>query len=138
MKDAQEYYNDIEGAGYLNYQISLEGIPQARQEKKRIIVAQKHLRQIKREVNLTQKQVRAEFSQRSTSAGSGLSTVFSLFGKRKIAGQFRAAAKSDLRAERDNILNLYNNVKNIIDEILIEMDRIKIDLDEYILDEQNA
>ena len=62
----------------------------------------------------------------------------SLFGKRKLAGSWRASAKADLRADRDTVLDQYAEVKDLIDYLITELDVAKIQCDEYILENGNA
>ena len=133
MKSSSEILEYMENEGLTKFTLEVNSVDEIKLAKKKIILHQKKLRQVKREVNDIQKIIRAAYSQKNQSAGTGGSTILSVFGKRKLAGSWRAAAKSDLRAERDSLLQPYNALKSMSDELIQKLDGVKIQCDEYVL-----
>ena len=78
------------------------------------------------------KQIRAIYKDRIANAGSGMSTAFRVFGKRKLAGSISADAKRAERAERDRTLAPYDNIKHTIDDVIHQLDDAKFRLEQYI------
>ncbi|GAA4884625.1 hypothetical protein [Ferrimonas pelagia] len=132
MKSAQDFLNQLQDEGLTTFSMKVDTPEDAKLAKKKIILNQKRLRQIKKEVNEVQKSIRADYAIQSQTAGSGGSTVLSIFGKKKLAGSWRAAAKTDLRAERDSLLQPYTSLKEIINEILYKSDEAKLKCDEIV------
>lgn len=102
-------------------------LPQIRQ-------LQAELRTLKKAVNFDIKAIRMRYQQQMPTAGAGTSTVFSLFGKRKVAGSIRADAKRQLAAKRDREIGGYEQVKAMIDDLLLQLDRAKVTVQEFIAD----
>ena len=98
---------------------------------------QKGVRQIKKEINLEIKSIRAAYRQKSSTAGEGSALVFSLLGKKGVGRSLRADAKRNVARERDGVIAQYENLKLDIDNMLIKMDRLKIQLEEYIQNAKN-
>ncbi|MBU7023450.1 MAG: zinc-ribbon domain-containing protein [Theionarchaea archaeon] len=96
---------------------------------------QKRLNQIKREINLEMKSIRAEYKERRMKAGESFSGVLSLVGQRKLAGSARADAKRQVTKERNQMLVQYDKIKLHIDSLLTQLNRLKMQLADYI---QNA
>lgn len=119
------------GLGKLR-KMRVENQSDAKKVLKRVRNFQKRLRQIKREINLDMKTIRAGYREKSANAGEGLSTVVSLLGKRKLAGSIRADAKRRLKREREQVLAPYEKIKLEIDNLLTKLDRLKMQIDEYI------
>lgn len=133
MNTAEEFYSKMEQDGLLEFALSADTVDEAKLAKKKLILHQKKLRQVKKEVNNTIKVIRAEYSQRTSSAGSAGSTVLSVFGKPKLAGSWKAAAKANLRTKQNAVLEPYNSLKQEIDDQLLQLDSIKIQCDEFII-----
>jgi rubrerythrin len=93
---------------------------------------QKQLRQIKRNINLDMKAIRAEYRQKSPDAAAFSSAFLTGLGKRKAAGKRRADAKRRLQAERDRKLAPYDSIKLAIDDLLVKMDGAKALFDDFI------
>ena len=93
---------------------------------------QRQLRQIKRCINQDMKAIRVEYRQRTSTAAATSSTIVSLLGKRKLAGQMRADEKRRLIAERDRKLAPYDTVKLQIDDFLVKTDGAKAMFDDFI------
>lgn len=107
---------------------------EAKQLLPKIRQLQAELRALKKEINLEVKTIRMRYQQQMPAAGAGTSTVFSLFGKRKVAGSIRADAKRQLAAKRDREIGGYEQVKATIDDLLLQLDRAKVTVQQYIAD----
>jgi len=145
MASTQEYWRQVEEcAGQMESNLSLFrerikhiGIsPSSLAEVKSILAqlrnTQKQLRQIKRRINQDMKAIRAEYRQRTSTAAATSSTIVSLLGKRKLAGQMRADEKRRLIAERDRKLAPYDTVKLQVDDLLVQTDGAKALFDDFI------
>jgi hypothetical protein len=93
---------------------------------------QKQLRQIKRNINLDMKAIRAEYSQKSSTAASMRSAFLRGAGKRGKAGRVRADAKRRLAVERDRKLAPYDSLKLQIDDLLVKLDGGKAIIETFI------
>jgi rubrerythrin len=93
---------------------------------------QKQLHQIKRNVDLDMKTIRAQYRQKSTTSGTMPAAFLRGFGKRKLAGQLRADVKRALVAECYQVLAPYDALKLQIDELLVKTDGAKALLDNFI------
>ena len=135
---AKEYRKRIEQLGLLGkggVELKVNTVTDAKQALLQVKQLQVELRNIKRELNLEMKSIRSSYQQKMPDAGSGASTVFTLFGKRKVASNIRASAKRAVAADRDHALHDYETVKLTIDDLLVQMERAKLNLQQFI--EQN-
>jgi rubrerythrin len=145
MASAQEYARQVEEcarqiqSSALNFQERIKHIgisPSSLAEVKTILAqlrnTQRQLRQIKRCINQDMKAIRAEYRQRTSTAAATSSTIVSLLGKRKLAGQMRADEKRRLIAERDRKLAPYDTVKLQVDDLLVKTDGAKALFDDFI------
>jgi rRNA maturation endonuclease Nob1 len=131
---AEDYRQEIAELGFDRMTIEVSSVTEAKQALAKVRAAQKELRQIKRNINMDMKIIRADYSERMATAGAGTSTLMGLFGQRRAAGQLRADAKRRLRAERDATLAPYDEVKLMIDDLLVQMDSAKLQLTGFIED----
>jgi len=129
MADPEYYLNRVKA---LEFSVSASSVDEAKRVKKQVTQTQKQLRQLKKEINLDMKNIRAHFKERTASAGSTSSGLLSIFGKRKTAGTMRAHAKRGVAKERDNALQPYERLKLHIDNLLLKADAAKDTLDDYI------
>ena len=132
MTSPQEYRRRIKELGLDRMEIRASSIPEAKDVLKRIRRLQKELRQIKKNINLDMKAIRAAYTQKMATAASTASGIVSLFGKRKLAGQLRADEKRRLRMERDRVLQPYESLKLTIDDLLVQMDAAKDQIQMFI------
>lgn len=132
MASPSEYRDQISSLGLNHLSETISNSTEAKATLRCITALQKEIRQIKRNINLDMKMIRAEYRERSSNAAATSSAVFSLLGKRKVAGQLRADEKRRLSQERDNILRPYEGVKLTIDDLLVQMDGVKGRLKSYI------
>jgi hypothetical protein len=134
MPAAQEYLdraNRVKDSCQMPDQLT--GAEQAKQLKVAIIAAQKELRQIKRQVALEMKEIRLEYKDKATGAGSTGGTVLSLLGKRGAGKSYQAASKRNINRQRDNALAPYEKIKGIIDQYLLAYDKVKVQIDQYLI-----
>lgn len=132
---AKEYRERLEKLGLLRkggIELSASSVPEAKQALLHIKQLQVELRNIKRELGLEMKVIRQQYQQQMPNAGSGASSVLTLFGKRKAAGSARADAKRQLSAARDRSLSDYEAVKLTVDDLLVQMERAKLSFQLYI------
>src|SRR5438105_1649692 len=74
---------------------------QAKQVRAMIVHAQKQLRQIKSEIVLEMKSIRAEYEKKSTGAGSVGGTMLWLFVRKGLGKSYKAAAKRGVKKGRN-------------------------------------
>lgn len=128
MTAPKEYRRQISELGLDHMEILVSSLAESKAALTKVRSLQKQLRQIKRNINLDMKAIRAEYRQRVSTAAAGSSAILSLFGKRKLAGQMRAGEKRRLNAERDRKLAPYEDLKLTIDDLLVQMDAAKVRL----------
>jgi rubrerythrin len=128
----EEYRRQIKDLGLERMEIKASSIAEAIDALKRTRGLQKELRQIKRNIDLDMKTIRADYGQRMSTAASASSAIVTLFGKRKLAGQLRADEKRHLRLERDRTLQPYESIKLTVDDLLVQMDSAKAQLQAFI------
>ena len=132
MASVDQYRRELKGLGLEKYTIKASNAAEAKAALADVRQKQKALRQMKARINLDMKAIRAEYDQKKQSAGSGGSVLIGMFGKRRAAGQYRAAAKRQVTAERDRRLQPYETLKMSIDDLLLQMDQAKIQIQQYI------
>lgn len=132
MASPEQYWHRIKELGLDHMEIQVSTVSEAKETLKHIRKLQKELRQIKKNINLDMKAIRALYSQKISTAASTTSGILSLFGKRKLAGQLRADERRRLRMERDRTLQPYESLKLTIDDLLIQMDAAKERLQMFI------
>jgi hypothetical protein len=132
MTSAEQYRHQISALGLDEMRLQASSLAEAQAALDNVRSLRKQLLQIKRNINLDMKTIRAEYQQRSSSAAAGSSAVMSLLGKRKLAGSLRADEKRRLSVERDRKLAPYDNVKLTIDDLLTQMEGGKTQLGEFI------
>lgn len=103
---------------------------EAKALKKQITLIQKQLRQIKSEINLEIKTIRAEFQSRSATTKSRSTLLGILSGKRRWAGRLGAIDSQRAANARNDAIAPYEAVKFMIDELIIQLDSGKLQLDE--------
>ncbi len=91
---------------------------------------QSELRALKKKANLRMKMLRNEYRQVIADQGYKLGVGGALLGSRYRGAMRREASekKRKLRAQRDEALAPYEQVKTGIDQLVLELDRMKIEL----------
>jgi len=133
----KERIEDILGGEFVNDQLRLEididNVKDARNLHKRLILQQKQLRQVKRDVNADMKTIRAHYKTLSDNAQpTGGSIFMGLFGKKGGMRSSVADQRRKLRYERDDMLAPYDGVKQTVDDIITQMDLAKLNIKEWI------
>ncbi|HUW08227.1 MAG TPA: hypothetical protein VM537_00780 [Anaerolineae bacterium] len=128
MTSADEYRRQISALGV----DSLETQPSSRADAKATLAhvrsARKELRQIKRNINLDMRAIKAEYRQRLPKAAADSPAAETL----------PAAERKRLVAERAQKLGRYGEVKLTVDELLTQMDGAKVQLREFIQEAKAA
>ena len=133
MLSAQDYLdqdNEIKENNPLA--ATLKNVSQAKLVKNQLSLAQKQLRQVKKEINETIKTIRLEFNAKSENAGSGGKLILSLLGQKGAGKSYGAASKKLVKAKKEVEINPYEQVKTIIDKYLLAYDELKLKIDDYI------
>ncbi len=128
----QKKIEDVMGAsvsgGRTDMSFDLANEDEAKLLKKKFILMQKQLRQVRKEAHTEMKAIRANYGNQINSVEAGLfSTVFGG------AGRDRENQRRKLRNQRDVELSKYQNVKDTIDNILLQIDSAKLQIEELIL-----
>ncbi|WP_101759917.1 hypothetical protein [Oceanicoccus sp. KOV_DT_Chl] len=132
MTSATEYENQIENLGIDGLEMSVSTAAEAKTLLAQCREKQKELHQIKKMINFEIKTIRANFKESITNAGAVTGGVFSVFGKRGIAGNIRAEAKRGMTRRRDSALSPYDDIKLYIDNLVLSLDSAKLKLQNYI------
>lgn len=98
---------------------------------KRINLAQKQLRVIKKEINIVIHGINQNAIQ--SHADSVISVGLDIFGKRKLAGTLRSETRKQIEREKIDARQPYLEIKDWLDRLILEGDRIKLIAEEYIL-----
>jgi hypothetical protein len=98
---------------------------------KQIRLAQKHPRQVKRRVNGCMKLIRQQYRQKiaDTTYHPGVGAALLGGGYRRTRRSMASYEKNRLRAERDALLQPYEQVKDFIDLAILELDTQKAELE---------
>ncbi len=97
---------------------------------KQIIMIQKQLRAIKKEVNLAIKQINQQAAQ--STPDSIISLGLDLFGKRKLAGTIRQSTRMAIQSEKVILRQPYIDLKDYIDAVILEGDKLKLRAEQYL------
>lgn len=127
MASPEEYRRQIMelGSQIQAAQLHAMSAPEMNQAVSEILLIERRLQQVKRNINLDMKAIRGEYRQRMSQPAAVSSSVATLFGKRKLAGQLRADERRRLRIERDRKLAPYEELRLKIDYILTDLDEAK-------------
>lgn len=136
MVSAQDYLQRVLDLGIEHLDIQADSEAEAREWLRKVRQLERELRQIKREINVDVKAIRTDYKVRIANAAATPSDIMSLFGKRKLAGQMRAAEKRRLSQERDNFISGYDHVKLIIDDVLAQLGGAKDEIQQYIQEQK--
>ena len=97
---------------------------------KQIVLDQKQLRTIKKEINLVIKNINQQVTQSGTD--SVVSVGLDVFGKHKWAGRLRAETRRAIEREKKNARQPYMELKETIDRVILEGDKLKLKAEEYL------
>jgi len=101
---------------------------------RQIVQLQKELRQIKKEIGLTIKSLRAQYADQKegvSKAGFGKGVMQGVFGKKSVA-RMDAAQKDRIRQNQNKQLAPYEALQSNIDRFILEYDGQKVKLDAWV------
>lgn len=133
MATAQELLDRVKGIlSSSPFEANVNSPASAKAEKQRITLSQKQLRQVKSEVNLEMKAIRATYTAAKKTAGAGGGTLLKIMGKKGAAKSHQARAKQIKELEKQKELIPYEQVITAIENALLTYDKLKLKLDQYI------
>lgn len=103
---------------------------EAKAVKKEIVLIQKRLRQLKSEINLDIKTVRADYQAQAQKTQSRGTLLGILTGKRRFASRLGAIDRQRAADNRNDTIAPYEAVKGLIDQLLVQLDGGKLQIDE--------
>ena len=134
----QDYAHRVDELLKGNARFRVESVDDAKLSIKRITQMQKELRQVKKEIGLTLKSLRAQYSDQKAGVGKpgfGQGFMQGIFGK-KTVGRANAVKRDTIRQNQQNQLAPYEQLQHRIDNILVECDANKLKLEQYIAQQQ--
>lgn len=134
MASAQDYARRVNQVLAGNKSFKANTVAEARMILKQIVQAQKDLRQIKKEIGLTMKSLRAQYADQKeqvSKAGVGKGLMQGVFGKKSVS-RMDASRKDQIRQNQNKQLAPYEAVQNQIDRTILEYDRQKVAVDAWI------
>jgi len=142
MLSPQDYANRIKALGLDKLEINIRNLQEAKTTNAQLRVLKKQLQQIKKEIAVDIKTIKAKYQAQIPQAGSGgggfLRTVgvFGVKGMKGQAKQYQALAKQDLRNRQHKELDPYERVKLTVDDLITQIDATLIKINAYILKNQ--
>ncbi len=101
---------------------------EARQKSKNFIQMQKELRQLKREINSTIKEIRGAFRNEKTNVhADGLAALFG--SDSESAAHQRAVKRANLRQQETEMVARYQPILKTIDDTILTIDKLKMQID---------
>jgi hypothetical protein len=99
---------------------------------------QKRLRLLKKDIGITTKSVRSEFTAKKADIGKGLTAGLgaAIFGK-KAVGKMNAVDRENLRRAQSKAVAPYEALSRTIDDIIIKLDGIKLEMEKSVLSESS-
>lgn len=92
----------------------------------KIIIMQKELRLLKKDINATIKTIRLQYSEDKSNIGTGFSSLF----RNRTIGKLNSIQRQSIRNKELSEIEPYQKILRDIDGIMIELDKIKIKLKE--------
>ena len=137
MPSANEYQRRTEeilgskiSSGALSLKFSWETPDEAKTLLKKILLMQKELRLVKKDISATTKEIRSTFTAKKAEVGTGIGAglMAGLLGK-KTAGKSNAIDKENLRRQQVAQISPYEAIAGTIDNILIQHDKAKLQIE---------
>ena len=131
--DVQEVFQQV---SQISEQVTLTlGNPQSvKLQVKQITLAQKHLRALKKEINVVIREINQQASQ--SDADSLVSAGLDIFGKHKWAGRVRAETRRATEREKKAARQPYLEIKDLLDKLILKGDQIKLTAQEYLISQE--
>ena len=98
---------------------------------KQIVLAQKQLRAIKKEINAMIRNINQQATQSGTDSLASIG--LDVFGKHKWAGRVRAETRRAIEREKKYARQPYMELKDVIDKVILEGDKLKLQAEEYLI-----
>lgn len=136
MPSAAEYAQRIQAILEGRNTVDLKRLEDAPPTLKRLTQVQKELKLLKKEIGLTIKSLKAQYTDQKMQAskntgGKELSKI--LFGRRLVS-RFDADQKRDIQQSQHQQLAPYEDVSRIIDRTLLDIDALKIKIEQWVID----
>lgn len=128
--DVQEIFQQI---SQINKQVTLtiDNPQSVKLQVKQINLAQKHLRALKKEINVAIREINQQASQ--SDADSLVSVGLDIFGKHKWAGRVRAETRRATERQKKASRQPYLEIKDLLDKLILKGDQMKLLAQEYLL-----
>ena len=134
MASPADYEKRIKTLLQSNSSFKAKTVPDAKVIQKTIIQTQKELRQIKKEIALTMKDLRAQYATQKAGvgkAGFGKGVMQGIFGKKSVS-HMDAQTKDRIRQAQVKQLAPYEALQAYIDRMILEYDKHKLTIDGWI------
>ena len=117
---------------------SVSSIKEAAPKKRKIVLQQKQLRQVKREINNDMKAIRANYRNKSNAVrpSGSVSFVGLLFGRKSFAKDDVARQKREIKSSQASMLAPYDEAKFVIDKLITQLDSAKLQIQDYVTSEE--
>lgn len=128
--DVQEVFRQI---SQINKQVTLtlDNPQSVKLQVKQINLAQKHLRALKKEINIAIREINQQASQ--SGADSLVSVGLDIFGKHKWAGRVRAETRRTTERQKKASRQPYLEIKDLLDKLILKSDQMKLLAEEYLM-----
>jgi hypothetical protein len=142
-QDYQAQIKEILGvpseSGAINLQFKWDTPIEVRQERVRIQYMQKQLRLLKKDIAVTIKSIRSEFTAKKAGIGKGVSAGLgaAIFGK-KAVGKMNAIDRENWRQLESKAIAPYQTLSRTVDDILLKLDGVKMEMEQSILSESTS
>lgn len=134
MATPQEYDRRIAEALKGNTEFKVSTTAEGKLLLKQIVQVQKELRQIKKEIGLTIKDLRGQYADQKADVGKpgfGKGVMQGLFGKKAVGGM-NASQKDKIRQAQTKQLGPYEELQRKVDRFVLEYDSHKLKIEGWI------
>jgi len=134
MADASDYMRKFksifgmpEDDDSMSFSLDVETPEKAKTALEKIIIMQKELRLLKKEINAEIKIIRARYSEEISKVGTDF---WSTFARNRSSIKLNSMKKTSMKNEQASELEPYNELIRIIDKNMIVLDKAKLDIKE--------
>lgn len=113
-----------EDSNEINLSFEWENPEEAKLILSKIIIMQKELRLLKKDINATIKTIRLQYSEDKSNIGTGISSLF----RNRTISKINSIQRQSIRNKELSEIKPYQNILRNIDGIMIDLDKIKIKL----------
>jgi hypothetical protein len=132
--NVNDYEKRVQAITSANARFDVTTVAEAKAAQKQIVLAQKELRQVKKEMGLTMRDLRAQYADKKEDVSRGSfskGVAQGLFGKKTVA-RADASQKDAIRQAQQKQLAPYEALAAHIDAVLLDYDRRKMQIDAWI------